>query len=152
MFTVQKSAGGLRMRFPASLENIDIACRHARDLLRSIRTGVQDIFEVSLVLREALLNAVIHGSGSDPTMKVQCELGMEPGKIEITVEDEGGGFDWKTRLKRISDPHETGGRGLTILRAYCDSVVFNESGNRVVMRMNLEPVKSPQDPESADVR
>ena len=94
-----------------------------------------DIFAVHLTLEEAFLNAVKHGNKMDPTKKVKIDYSVNPEKVEITITDEGTGFEPES----VDDPrfgsglYEPGGRGLLLMNSYMDIVKYNEDGNSVYM-------------------
>ncbi len=88
-----------------------------------------------LALQEAFINAVRHGNQMDPDKEVKIEYLVDPEKFEISVTDEGEGFD----PEAVPDPrcgenlYKPNGRGLLLMRAYMDAVEYNEKGNRVRM-------------------
>ncbi|MHC4114877.1 MAG: ATP-binding protein [Planctomycetota bacterium] len=94
-----------------------------------------NIFAVHLALEEAFVNAVTHGNKMDPDKKVRIEYLVNGDKIEISLTDQGDGFD----ANLVPDPrwgdnlYKTGGRGLFLIRSYMDIVEFNERGNRIRM-------------------
>jgi serine/threonine-protein kinase RsbW len=94
-----------------------------------------DIFAVHLAVEEAFTNAVKHGNREDPAKKVKIDYLVNLDKIEVTVIDEGKGFD----PEDVPDPrygenlYKTEGRGLLLMRSYMDVVEFNKQGNRVFM-------------------
>ena len=95
----------------------------------------EDVFAIHLALEEALLNAVKHGNKMDDRREIKIDYYVSPEKVEITMADEGDGFDPDT----IPDPrhgenlYKTAGRGLFLMRAYMDIVEYNKRGNRVHM-------------------
>jgi serine/threonine-protein kinase RsbW len=94
-----------------------------------------DIFAVHLALEEAFLNAVNHGNKMDPTKEVKIDYSVGLDKIEISVTDEGEGFE----PEAVADPrygeslYKPGGRGLLLMNSYMDTVKFNERGNSLYM-------------------
>jgi len=94
-----------------------------------------DVFAVHLTLEEAFLNAVKHGNKMDPAKKVKIDYSVNPEKVEITITDEGEGFEPES----VDDPrfgkglYEPGGRGLLLMNSYMDIVKYNEQGNSVYM-------------------
>ena len=94
-----------------------------------------DTFAVHLALEEAFLNAVKHGNKNDPTKKVKIDYSVTSEKVEITITDEGTGFEPES----VDDPrfgkglYEPGGRGLLLMDSYMDIVKYNEEGNSVYM-------------------
>lgn len=95
----------------------------------------EDVFAVHLALEEAFLNAFKHGNKMDPTKKIKVEYSVSSDKVEISMTDEGDGFDPNV----VPDPrcgenlYKIEGRGLLLIRSYMDTVEFNEWGNSVHM-------------------
>ena len=102
-------------------------------------------FDVELALREALGNAVVHGNQENPDKKVhircRCESGNE---ISVVVTDEGKGFDSLKILGNglTSDPADSHGHGIQLMRAYMDDVRFEQGGSEVHMRKRLRATSS----------
>jgi serine/threonine-protein kinase RsbW len=94
-----------------------------------------DIFAVHLALEEAFLNAVKHGNKMDSTKDVKIDYSVDLDKVEISVTDQGEGFEPAS----VADPrygedlYKPGGRGLLLMNSYMDMVKFNERGNSLYM-------------------
>lgn len=94
-----------------------------------------DIFAVHLALEEAFLNAVKHGNKMDPTKEIKIDYSVGLDKIEISMTDEGEGFE----PEAVADPrfgeslYKPGGRGLLLINSYMDVVKFTERGNGLYM-------------------
>jgi serine/threonine-protein kinase RsbW len=121
----------------ASWPEVDRACGEAKRFLEE-HSLQEACFRVLLGLREALNNAVKHGSGLDPAKSVQLELVLEPDLLRLRVRDEGAGFAWSERLRREPEVFADSGRGLLILQSYFDSLGFNEQGNEMVATLSLK--------------
>ena len=110
-------------------------CKEILSKLEEHNFDKDDIFAVHLTLEEAFLNAVKHGNKNDPTKKVKIDYSVTPEKVEITITDEGAGFEPES----VDDPrfgkglYEPGGRGLLLMNSYMDIVKYNEEGNSVYM-------------------
>lgn len=131
-FKSMHDADGLRIEMAAALDNIDTASEETKAFLFS--HGLSDYaFSVLLAMREALANAVIHGSKEDAAKLVTYDLHYDGSELEMRVEDQGPGFIWK-RSAELSPPDTPGGRGLAILQHYFDTVTFNERGNAIVLK------------------
>lgn len=104
----------------------------------AVRCGCSDDRQADLeiALREALANAVLHGNARRPGRKVflRCYGGPNAG-ILIAVRDEGKGFDPAS----VPDPrspsrkHLAHGRGLLLMRALTDWIMFRRGGSEVVL-------------------
>ena len=88
-----------------------------------------DRFAAELLLREALNNAVLHGSGGNSSRQVRCVARIVAGRLSITVADGGKGFDWRAAQARRAAADSCSGRGMEIFRAYATRVRFNREGN-----------------------
>jgi len=95
----------------------------------------EDVFAVHLGLQEAFVNALKHGNNMNPRKQIKVDYTVDRDKIEISLEDEGSGFDPDS----VPDPrcgenlYKTEGRGLFLMRSYMDVVEYNERGNCVHM-------------------
>lgn len=109
-------------------------------------------FDVRVILSELLQNAIRHGNAMDRAKTISLDVTVGEGNyLEISVQDEGDGFDAERVLaqKRVRaldacDLFEMDecGRGLLIIETLCDTVRRNESGNRVTVRKRLHTVRS----------
>ena len=103
--------------------------------LKANKYKQEDIFAVHLALEEAFTNAITHGNkmNSDKEVKIDYSVGLD--KFEISMMDEGDGFD----PGAVPDPrygenlYKINGRGLLLMRSYMDVVEFNDRGNSVRM-------------------
>jgi len=122
--------------FPATAEGIETQCRRAVEMLAE--HGLEGHrFSVQLLLREALNNAVFHGSGGNAMRQIRFVFRIAGDAIEMTVGDDGPGFDWRAILARKMDDAAASGRGLAIMMIYADDVSFNEQGNALTLRVNI---------------
>lgn len=127
------------------------------------RVGLTDEtsrIQVSVALREAIVNAMLHGNlevssaqkESDPDAhdrlceerrkispyrerRVRVTVAEVEGEVKYVVADQGPGFDVST-LPDPLDPanlERTSGRGLFLIRTFMDDVVHTEGGRTVTM-------------------
>ena len=86
-------------------------------------------------LEEALSNAIRHGNRFDANKKITVSSCVGAEQTAITVADEGEGFD----PGAVPDPtvdenlEKPCGRGIMLMRAYMDEVMYNKAGNEVRM-------------------
>ncbi len=110
-------------------------CKEIMAKLEDHNFDKDDTFAVHLTLEEAFLNAVKHGNKMDPAKKVKIDYSVNSEKVEITITDEGAGFEPES----VDDPrfgeglYEPGGRGLLLMNSYMDVVKYSEHGNSVYM-------------------
>lgn len=98
------------------------------------------LFDIKLCVEEAIRNAIVHGNRSNRKLSVKIFYQIENEGINIEVEDEGKGFDYK----RLPDPTESdnimrnSGRGVYLIRKLMDEVEFSETGNKIKMVKHLK--------------
>jgi len=138
MFNLALSQNSITIRFSATLENVDESVVEIKKFIGDVIQN-EDIFAIVLAVREALTNSVKHGCKFDPHKKVMFSLQLENNKIMMEIEDEGNGFDWHTHIKRKKKVPilETSGRGIKIMKAYFPDVKFNEKGNKLTFKKNI---------------
>ena len=93
--------------------------------------------DIEVALREAVLNAIIHGNREDAHKHVYVTIFCEAtGEVAMRIRDEGAGFD-SSLLPDPTTPENrmsTHGRGIYLMRALMDEVSFEEGGSVVFMR------------------
>jgi serine/threonine-protein kinase RsbW len=136
MFELVRTNKEFRLKMSATLENIEEADNQLTVFLNQRHLPV-DIFAVRILLREALLNAVIHGSGKDPDLSVHFDVRVNSSDMVLTIEDFGPGFAWADRKQEINVLGD-GGRGLALMKIYSDTMTFSESGNRLTLKKNFK--------------
>jgi serine/threonine-protein kinase RsbW len=93
-------------------------------------------FEIELALREALANAIEHGSGHDPDKHIQCCVACDHARgMLIVVRDPGPGFDPDQIPSPIQGQnlYSTGGRGIYLINQLMDEVRFEKGGTEIHM-------------------
>jgi serine/threonine-protein kinase RsbW len=132
MFEIVRNTNRLDITFPSLIENIETVNEETRNFLSG--NGMDSyLFNILLIMREALTNAVIHGNKHDPDKIVHYGIRFAKGCLVMKVEDQGEGFDWKQQL--TGNPYTTAdsGRGLVIMNKYATAFRFNGKGNRLVV-------------------
>lgn len=89
------------------------------------------ISQVELAISEMIINAIMHGNMCSNQCMVELSYTLHDGELEISVADEGPGFDSKTLSQSIGENMlMEGGRGLHMISAVADGLYFNDAGNR----------------------
>jgi serine/threonine-protein kinase RsbW len=103
--------------------------------LRNSSCQEHDLFSIRLALEEALVNAIKHGNQCDRNKKVEITYSLLPDRFEITITDQGSGFDPAdvpdpTAFENLERPC---GRGLMLIKHYMTEVSYVGRGNTVSM-------------------
>lgn len=110
-------------RVPLVLERVDRFCR---------RQGMWDSDALLLVIRELLINAIVHGNESDPSKIALVRVARRGGSYEVQVDDEGNGFDYDSLELGLPEyPQNLAGRGLVLVQALSERLIFERGGRRV---------------------
>jgi CheY-like chemotaxis protein len=127
--------------------------------------GPDQRMRVGIAISEALMNAIVHGNLELPSSlretdaeRYERELSERPQQAPyrdrtvrlnavysksgatFTIADDGAGFD----IRSVPDPTDeenllkVTGRGLLLMRAFCDTLTHNESGNEVKLCVSSE--------------
>ncbi len=112
---------------PSSIEAIQNAASAAAEFVMRSGLGEDAAYAVDMAVREAVTNAVLHGNRQDEGKKVEVSFKSLPDAIEITVRDEGAGFNTGS-VPDPTDPQnllKTSGRGILFMRNFMDEVEWS---------------------------
>ena len=132
MFNLTPLAQGFALEMDTRLENVDRCVERIRTFLEE-RNESSHLFSLSLLAREALNNAMIHGNRLDPLKTVRFRLLTRAGGFDLEIEDDGPGFDWQKRIQARSGAEEVSGRGHEIFCNYAKAVRYNPEGNSMTL-------------------
>ncbi len=95
--------------------------------------GVHDL---SVSVRECVVNALKHGNKLDPGKRVGVTFGLGAGAIEVWIQDQGAGFN-PDAVPDATAPENllnAAGRGLFFMRAFMSEVeyIFPPEGGTIV--------------------
>lgn len=113
----------------STLETVNNAEATASNLATEAGFADEEVMKIGMAVREAAINAVLHGNAYDPAKKVSLQFERTGGDLVITIKDQGKGID----LNAIPDPLapenllKTSGRGIFLIRSFMDEVQINPS-------------------------
>jgi anti-sigma regulatory factor (Ser/Thr protein kinase) len=133
----------------SELANVHEVISESQGLFRE--HGTHAATRISVVLRELLANAIMHGNQNVASKIVKCRVEKtEERTFRITVEDEGEGFDFASLDTSLpEDPRNVRKRGYILIRSICTSLEFNGPGNRVTVLIRVHE-QAPVKPDSGD--
>jgi serine/threonine-protein kinase RsbW len=115
--------------FDSSLETVNEAEEKASRIAEEAGFSGDEVMSIGMAVREAVVNAVLHGNAYDPNKKVEMEIEQTQKGLAITVTDQGKGLD----LDAIPDPLapenllKQSGRGIFLMRTLMDEVQIRPS-------------------------
>jgi serine/threonine-protein kinase RsbW len=113
----------------STLETVDSAEQAASRIATEAGFDDEEVMRIAMAVREAAVNAVLHGNAYDPGKKVSLAFEQTGGNLVITIRDQGKGLD----PDKIPDPLapenllKTSGRGIFLIRSFMDEVVISPS-------------------------
>jgi serine/threonine-protein kinase RsbW len=124
------------LRFASRIEAVAEAATAVSEFMSRASVSEDAAFGIDMAVREAVTNAVLHGNKLDEKKFVDIVLKRLPETLEITVHDQGRGFN----PNDIPDPTQaenimkTTGRGIFFMRNFMDEVdwVINPVGGTTV--------------------
>jgi anti-sigma regulatory factor (Ser/Thr protein kinase) len=89
--------------------------------------------EITLVIDEAITNAMEHGNQWDESKQVHVKLAQQNGSLLISIEDEGNGFDFKNPQSEFVNGNKLSqrGRGISLIKKFCEPRW--ENGGRLIV-------------------
>jgi serine/threonine-protein kinase RsbW len=113
--------------------NLDSVNRAEKEAERfASESGFQgdELQEIAMAVREATINAVLHGNGYDPAKSVDITFERKPAALVITVRDQGNGFDAGSVPDPLAPENllKQSGRGIFLIRTYMDEVRYRNLG------------------------
>lgn len=125
------------------LENVNQAEELVEKLVEKGLISDSQYGNVIVAVTEGVLNAIQHGNKMDASKPVEITISGGEKKLEITIEDQGDGFDYNN-LPDPTDPsniEKPNGRGIFLIRNLSDVVEFDKDGRKMTMAF-LHPVEA----------
>ena len=117
----------IELRLPSRMKAVDEAAAAVAEFMNRLGIAEDIAFGVDMAVREAVTNAVLHGNKLDDAKEVGLKLRNTSEVFEISVHDQGSGFD----PNEVPDPTrdenilKTSGRGIFFMRNFMDEVVWS---------------------------
>ena len=106
----------------STLDSVDRAEALVLKLAQEVGFAEDDLHELGMAVREAMVNAVVHGNRYNLKKKVHLTVGQEPDRISIQITDEGDGFERTELPDPLAEENllRQSGRGLLLIQAFVD--------------------------------
>jgi serine/threonine-protein kinase RsbW len=108
----------------STLDSVDLAEADALRVATEIGFEEDDLHKIGMAVREAMVNAVVHGNRYNARKRVHFQVLKGNGRLSIVVRDEGEGFE----ISQLPDPLaeenllRQSGRGLLLIQAFMDEL------------------------------
>jgi len=126
----------------SNLDSVNRAEQTAEEVAARAGLGEEDRFKVAMAVREAAVNAVLHGNAYDPQKKMVVSYEDTGEALVVRVSDQGGGLDPTTLPDPLTPENilKQSGRGIFLMRSFMDEVRFRNlaPGTEVTMVKNVQ--------------
>ncbi len=137
----------LNLELASNLESVDFAEEKTLEIAAQCGVPEDELHRVGISVREAMVNAVVHGNRYNRNKKVYFHVHANSHSVAITIGDEGKGFNPDV----VPDPNKEenvlcqSGRGIMLIRAFMDAyeVMPRPGGGTQIRMLKLLPGKTP---------
>ncbi len=108
----------------STLDSVNLAEEKTEKVAAEMGFSEEDCHRLAMSVREAMVNAVLHGNAYDPKKRVYVVFENNGTKLAITITDEGKGLE----ASELPDPLapenllKQSGRGIFLMRSFMDDV------------------------------
>ena len=112
------------LSLPSRIDTVATAAAAVAEFVGRLGVSAEAAFGIDMAVREAITNAVLHGNRQDESKIVEIILTSSPDAVEISVHDQGPGFN----PEEVPDPTaqenilKASGRGIFFMRTFMDEV------------------------------
>jgi serine/threonine-protein kinase RsbW len=113
-----------QIEIPSTLDHLPKVVEFVERRLKKLGIKENLVTDIAISVSELVTNAVVHGNKNDLRKKVKTSFRADPTRVEVTVEDEGGGFDRECIHSPIEEHNllKEAGRGILIVESLMDEV------------------------------
>jgi serine/threonine-protein kinase RsbW len=128
------------LKISSKIENLRKVEKLVDDLSTEYNISADVYGNILIAALEAANNAILHGNKLDESKDVSIAFKIENDKLNIRIDDEGFGFDYKN----VPDPtapeniENVNGRGIFLMEKLSDKIEFTRNGATVHLEFNLK--------------
>jgi serine/threonine-protein kinase RsbW len=128
-------------RLDSTLESVNQAEEVAAKVAQQAGFALEEAVYIAMAVREATVNAVLHGNAYDPAKKVELGFEQTAGDLGVTVRDHGKGLNADGLPDPLAPENllKQSGRGIFLMRSFMDEVFIRivQPGTEVRMIKHL---------------
>src|SRR4051794_25839562 len=125
--------------YHSTLESVDEAEALVLKVAEQAGFDEEELHKLGMAVREAMVNAVVHGNRYNLRKKVHFRLVSDDATLRLTIIDEGEGFE----LTELPDPLaeenllRQSGRGLLLIKAFVDEFSMHKAAAPMGTELNI---------------
>ena len=123
-----QQASRITYTLESSLDSVNKVEETAEQMAKKAGIDEDEIFKITMAVREAAVNAVLHGNDYDPAKRVTASFENTGKSLIVTIADEGKGLDPDTLPDPLAPENllRGTGRGIFLIRSFMDEVHFKQ--------------------------
>jgi serine/threonine-protein kinase RsbW len=137
--------GRLSFSLSSTMESVAEVEAAAEKLAEEAGLDEDQRFHVAMAVREAAMNAVLHGNEYDPAKQIAVSLENTGSSLVISIADQGEGLDPETLPDPLAPENllRGTGRGIFLIRSFMDEVHFRQlhPGTELTLIKHLAPAE-----------
>lgn len=120
--------GRRSLELNSTMESVAEVEAAAEKLAAEAGLNEDELFHVTMAVREAAVNAVLHGNEYDPGKRIQVSLENTGAELRFVISDQGKGLDPDTLPDPLAPENllRGTGRGIFLIRSFMDEVHFRQ--------------------------
>jgi serine/threonine-protein kinase RsbW len=138
-------AGKLSFSLASTMESVSEIEAAADKLASEAGIDEDERFRIAMAVREAAVNAVLHGNDYDPAKQVAASFENNGKSLIFTIADQGKGVDWENLPDPLAPENllRGTGRGIFLIRSFMDEVHFRQlqPGTELTLIKHLTPAQ-----------
>ena len=136
----------------STLDSVNKVEQAAEQLALKVGFAEDDLHKITMSVREAAVNAVLHGNAYDPEKKITVTYETTPEGLVVVITDQGKGLEDSELPDPLAESNllKTSGRGIFLMRAFMDEVRIKDlkPGTEITLVKHLTASKKEAGKES----
>jgi serine/threonine-protein kinase RsbW len=123
-----QQASRITYTLESSLDSVNKVEQTAEQMAKKAGIDEDEIFKITMAVREAAVNAVLHGNSYDPDKRITASFENTGDSLVIRIADQGKGLDPETLPDPLAPENllRGSGRGIFLIRSFMDEVHFKQ--------------------------
>lgn len=121
-----QQASRITYTLESSLDSVNKVEQTAEQMAKKAGVDEDELFKITMAVREAAVNAVLHGNSYDPDKRITASFENTGDSLVIRIADQGKGLDPETLPDPLAPENllRGSGRGIFLIRSFMDEVHF----------------------------
>jgi len=137
-----QQASRITYTLESSLDSVNKVEQTAEQMAQKAGFDEDELFKITMAVREAAVNAVLHGNAYDPEKRITALFENTGDSLVIRIADQGKGLDPSTLPDPLAPENllRGSGRGIFLMRSFMDEVNFKQlhPGTELTLIKHLE--------------